>query len=76
MTHAAPGAGWNTWAAHRAHLVVAVARGYDGAPADTATTTHREEVVTLTSCGLGGWIGTAVTWTDFLTLTRPTATGE
>ena len=74
--HAAPGAEWDTWAAHRAHLVVVVARGYDdGAPADTATTAHREEVVTLTPHGPGGWTGTPVTWTDFLTLIRPTASG-
>jgi len=35
----------------------------------------RQEVVNPTPRGRGGRTGTPVTWTDFLTLTRPTAAG-
>lgn len=73
---AAPGAVWNAWAAHHAHLKVRVTRAYDdGGPAGTPTRVYRQELVTLTPRGRDGWAGTPVTWTDFLTLTRPTAAG-
>jgi len=74
-TVAAPGAVWNGWAAHRAHLVVTVARGYDdGAPPDTATAVHRQWLITQTPVGTGPgttrWTGTPVRTVFYTTSTR------
>ena len=72
---AAPGAVWNGWAAHRAHLVVTVVRGWDdGAPVDTATVVHRQWLVTQTPVGIatGGarWVGSPVRTVVYTTTTR------
>jgi len=72
---AAPGAVWNGWAAHRAHLVVAVARGYtDGARADTPTAVYRQWTVAQTPVGIrsGGarWTGTPVRTVIYTITTR------
>jgi len=66
---------WNGWAAHRAHLVVTVARGFDdGAPPDTATAVHRQWTVTQTPIGTGlgttRWTGTPVRTVIYTITTR------
>lgn len=72
---AAPGATWNSWAAHRAHTTVTATRAYDdGAPADTASTAYRQFVVTITPHGRDHWTGPPVTHTDFV-LMRRTSSG-
>ena len=49
---------WNGWAAHRAHLVVTLTRGYtDGAPRDTPTAVYRQWRITQTPVGGGPWTG-------------------
>jgi len=72
---AAPGAVWNGWAAHRAHLVVTVTRGYtDGAPSDTSTAVHRQWLLTQTPVGTGlgrtRWTGTPISTVVYTTTTR------
>lgn len=72
---AAPGAVWNAWAAHRAHFVVTLARGYDdGAPATTATAAYQQWVITQTPVGTGPggtrWTGTPVQTVVLIQLTR------
>ncbi len=68
---AAPGATWNTWAAHRAYTTVTATRAYDdGAPAETPTTAYRQYVITVTLHGRDRWTGPAVGHTDFLVLHR------
>lgn len=68
--HAAPGADWNSWAAHHATLTVRVAPGADdGRPPDTATTAARQELVTITPTATG-WTGAPVQFVDYVTLTR------
>ncbi len=68
---AAPGAVWNGWAAHRAHLVVTVARGYtDGAPRDTPTAVSRQWTVTQTPVGADHWTGSPVRFVVAVQLTR------
>ena len=72
---AAPGAVWNAWAAHRAHLVVSLARGYDdGAPPTTPTAAYEQWVVTQTPVGTrpggGRWVGAPVQAVVLVTLTR------
>ena len=74
-TVAAPGAVWNGWAAHRAHLVVTVARGFDdGAPPDTATAVHRQWLITQTPVGTGPgttrWTGTPISTVVYTITTR------
>ena len=71
----APGAVWNGWAAHRAHLVVTVAHGYDdGAPVDTATVMHRQWLITQTPVGTGPrgirWVGALVSTVVYTITTR------
>jgi len=70
---AAPGAVWNGWAAHRAHLVVTLTRGYDdGAPPTTPTAAYQQWVITQTPVGSGGtrWTGTPVQTIVLIDLTR------
>jgi len=71
---APPGAVWNGWAAHRAHLVVTVTRGYDdGAPPDTLTTAHQQWLITQAPVGVTGprpWTGDPVSTVAYLTLGR------
>jgi len=72
---AAPGAVWNGWAAHQAHLVVTVARGYDdGAPPDTAAAVHRQWLITQSPVGTGPgrtrWTGTPVRTVVYTITTR------
>jgi len=71
----APGAVWNGWAAHRAHLVVTLTRGYDdGAPPTTPTAAYQQWVITQTPVGTrsGGarWTGTPVQTIVLVDLTR------
>ncbi len=68
---AAPGAVWNGWAAHRAHLVVTVARGYtDGAPRDTPSAVYRQWTVTQTPVGADHWTGSPVRFAVAVQLIR------
>ncbi len=68
---AAPGAVWNGWAAHRAHLVVTVARGYtDGAPPDTPTAVYRQWTVTQNPVGADHWTGSPVRFVVAIQLIR------
>ena len=71
---AAPGAVWNGWAAHRAHLVVTVARGYDdGAPPNTPTASYQQWVVTQTPVGVTRakrWTGPPVQTVVLVVCTR------
>lgn len=64
-----PGAAWNTWSAHRAHLVVRVAAAADDHPADTPTTADRQYTVTQTPTA-PGWTGHPVTVAVYVGLTR------
>ncbi len=65
----APGATWNTWAAHHAHTVVVVAPVSDEHPPDTASTADREYLLTVTPVG-PGWHGTPAIAVVNLQLTR------
>ena len=67
---AAPGATWNTWAAHRAYLVVTTSLGGDEHPADTATTVYRQVVAVLHPIGRDGWHGAAVVDVVSVSLSR------
>jgi len=68
---AAPGAVWNGWAAHRAHLVVTLTRGYtDGAPPDTPTAVYRQWRITQTPVGADHWTGSSVRFVVAVQLTR------
>ena len=58
---AAPGATWNSWAAHRAYVVVTTRLGGDEHPPDTATTAYRQVLAVLHPVGRDGWHGAAVT---------------
>jgi len=65
------GADWALWAAHGAQTVVAVTPGADsGAPADTAVVMYRQFTVTVTPVGRDHWLGSALTYVVFATLTR------
>jgi len=67
----APGAVWNGWAAHRAHLVVTLTRGYtDGAPPDTPTAVYRQWRITQTPVGADHWTGSPVRFVVAVQLTR------
>jgi len=73
---AAPGAVWNGWAAHRAHLVVTLTRGYDdGAPPTTPSAAYQQWVITQTPVGTRSdgtrWTGTPVQTIVLVDLTRP-----
>ena len=66
---AGPGAAWNSWSAHRAHLAVHVAAAADDRPADTATTADRQYLLTQTPTG-PGWTGPVVSIAVYVGLTR------
>jgi len=65
---AAPGATWNTWAAHRAYLVVSTSLGGDEHPADSARAAWRQVVAVLHPLGRDGWVGPDQTVVVFVTL--------
>jgi hypothetical protein len=67
---AAPGAQWNLWAAHQAHLVVGVAAADDTRPSDTPTTAYGQWVVTQTPIGAAGWTGPPVQTVVYTITTR------
>lgn len=58
---AAPGASWDTWAAHRAYVVVTTRLGGDEHPSDTAATAYRQVIAVLHPTGRDGWHGRSVT---------------
>lgn len=66
---AGPRAAWNSWSAHRAHLVVHVTTAADDHPADTPTTADRQYAVTQTPTA-PGWTGPVVTVAVYVGLTR------
>lgn len=73
---AAPGAQWNLWAAHRAHVVVHIAPADDARPADTSTTAYGQWVVTQTPAGAGGWTGPLVQTVVYTITTRTSPGGH
>lgn len=72
-TVAAPGAQWDTLAAHHGYTTAALARAFDDPTADTATSAWREFTVTVTEHGRDGWHGPVSTYVQYAHLTRPTA---
>ncbi|GAA1377110.1 hypothetical protein ACFPK5_00275 [Streptomyces beijiangensis] len=71
QVHAAPGAQWSDWTAHRAYTTVqAQHTEQDGRPADTATTAYRQWTLTLTPTGRDGWTGPAEILVVFAELQR------
>ncbi len=66
---AAPGAAWASWAAHRAHIHVALRELREDPPVDTASLARRQWAVTTTPLGRDGWRGPTATTVCFLTLT-------
>jgi hypothetical protein len=73
---AAPGARWNLWAAHRAHLVVGVAAADDTRPTDTPSTAYGQWVVTQTPIGAAGWVGPPVQSVVYTITTRTPPDGR
>lgn len=66
---AGPGAAWNSWSTHHAHLVVHIAAAADDHPADTATTADRQYLLTQTPTA-PAWTGPAVSVAVYVGLTR------
>lgn len=68
---AAPGAQWNTWAAHNAYTTASVTPAPDsGAPADTTTSAFRTYTVTATAHGTDGYTDVEAVGTAFVELVR------
>ncbi len=70
---AAPGAQWNAWASHHAYTTVATLAEHDDQPIDSPTQALRQWGITVTPHGRGGWTGTPVTATVFVTMSRASA---
>lgn len=69
----APGAQWETWAAHRAYTSTQVTVGTDTRPTDTETLAERQYSVVVTPIGRDGWRGAPESFTAFVELTRTSA---
>jgi hypothetical protein len=73
---AAPGAQWNLWAAHQAHLVVSVTAADDTRPPDTPTTAYGQWVVIQSPIGAAGWTGPPVQTVVYTITTRTPPGGQ
>jgi hypothetical protein len=67
---AAPGAQWDEWSAHRAWTTVVARPEFDDQPPDSPVVALRQWGITVTPHGAGGWTGTPVQQTVFVTMTR------
>ncbi|MDI2125834.1 hypothetical protein [Yinghuangia seranimata] len=69
----APGAGWTTWASHKAYTTTALEAGHEETPSDQPTAAYRQWIVRYTPVGRDGWKGEPTTVIAFVTLARATA---
>jgi hypothetical protein len=71
VSAAAPGAQWETWAAHHAITRVSLRPNTDdGRPTDTPTTVYRAWQAQITPVGDNGWTGSGQTLVVYVELTK------